>query len=218
MADTVIEPNPAGALPPVSVAALLESAMRARKSGNLAASRALLRALATQQPDLPQVWLMLATVAETRAEQRHALEQVLAFNPRSEPAQRGLARIGAIEAASAARPAATIGQPPDQGVAALPAGDSSDTAAPAIAQPAATVLATKLATAPASFAPGEYVEPTRAAPGLRPAEQLRYGPRPPPPWRYWARRHKRSRPRSIPRSRHRPRQRETQLRCLLWSI
>jgi len=170
VADTVIEPNPAGALPPVSVAALLESAMRARKSGNLAASRALLRALATQQPDLPQVWLMLATVAETRAEQRHALEQVLAFNPRSEPAQRGLARIGAIEAASAARPAATIGQPPDQGVAALPAGDSSDTAAPAIAQPAATVLATKLATAPASFAPGEYVEPTRAAPGLRPAD------------------------------------------------
>src|SRR5215212_5382794 len=53
--------------------------MRARKSGNLAASRALLRALATQQPDLPQVWLVLATVAETRAEQRHALEQVLAL-------------------------------------------------------------------------------------------------------------------------------------------
>src|SRR5215208_1606677 len=111
MADTVIEPKPAGALPPVSVAALMESAMRARKSGNLAASRALLRALATQQPDLPQVWLVLATVAETRAEQRHALEQVLALDPRSEPARRGLARMRAVETTPVAPAAPTNGQP-----------------------------------------------------------------------------------------------------------
>jgi hypothetical protein len=162
VADTVIEPNPAGALPPVSVAALLESAMRARKRGNLAASRALLRALATQQPDLPQVWLVLATVAETRAEQRHALEQVLALDPRSEPAQRGLARMGAAKAASAA----TNGQQRDHDLP-LPAVDSSGTVAPAIAQPAATVLTPDLVAAPASFALGEYIEATRAAPGLR---------------------------------------------------
>src|SRR5215208_931188 len=110
MADTVIEPKPAGALPPVSVAALLESAMRARKNGNLAASRALLRALIAQQPDRPQVWLMLATVAETRAEQRHALEQVLALDPRSEPARRGLARIHAADPTLAAPAPATNGQ------------------------------------------------------------------------------------------------------------
>jgi hypothetical protein len=169
VADTVIEPNPAGALPPVSVAALLESAMRARKRGNLAASRALLRALATQQPDLPQVWLVLATVAETRAEQRHALEQVLALDPRSELAQRGLARMGTAKAASAAPAAATNGQQRDHDLP-LPAVDSSGTAAPAIAQPAATALAPDLVAAPASFALGEYVEATRAAPGLRTAD------------------------------------------------
>src|SRR2546425_4963444 len=102
----------------------MESALRARKSGNLAAARALLRALATQQPDLPQVWLVLATVAETRAEQRHALEQVLALDPRSELAQRGLARMGTAKAASAAPAAATNGQQRDHDLP-LPAVDSS---------------------------------------------------------------------------------------------
>ena len=169
MADTVIEPNPAGALPPVSVAALLESAMRARKSGNLAASRALLRALAAQQPDLPQVWLVLATVAETRAEQRHALEQVLALDPRSEPAQRGLARMSAVEAAPAAPAAATNGQQRDHDLP-LPAMATAGTAAPAIAQPAASVRAPDGVAAPAAFARGEYAEATRTAPGLRSAD------------------------------------------------
>ncbi len=162
MADPVIEPKPDGALPPVSVAALMESAMRARKSGNLAVSRALLRALATQQPDLPQVWLVLATVAETRAEQRYALEQALALDPRNEPAQRGLARMGAAKAASAT----PNGQQHDHNIA-LPAPDSSGTAAPAIAQPAAIIRAPDLVAAPAAFAPGEYTEAPRAAPGLR---------------------------------------------------
>ena len=146
MADTVIEPKPAGALPPVSIAALLESAIRARKSGNLAASRALLRALIAQQPDLPQVWLMLATVAETRAEQRHALEHVLALDPRSPPAQRGLARMGIIEAAALATNAGTT--------------------APAIAQPAAPEIAPDVVAAPAAFTPGEYAQATYTAPEL----------------------------------------------------
>ncbi len=165
MADTFTEQNPAGALPPVSVAAVMESAMRARKSGNLAASRALLRALATQQPDLPQVWLVLAAVAETRTEQRYALEQVLALDPRSELAQRGLARMGTAKAASAAPAGAANGQQRDHDIP-LPTMDSSGAAAPAIAQPAATVRAPDLVAAPASFALGEYTEATRAAPGL----------------------------------------------------
>jgi len=169
VADTVIEPNPPGALPPVSVAALLESAIRARKSGNLAASRALLRALAAQQPDLPQVWLLLATVAETRAEQRHALEQVLALDPHSEPAQRGLARMSAVEAAPAAPAATTNGQQGDYALP-LPAMATSGTAALASAQPAASVRAPDRGAAPAAFAPGEYAEATHTAPGLRSAD------------------------------------------------
>jgi hypothetical protein len=144
MADTVSEPKPTGALPPVSVAALLESAMRARRSGNLAASRTLLRAVIAQQPDRPQVWLMLATVAETRAEQRHALEQVLALDPRSEPAQRGLARMGMIEAA-----------------APVPSAGTS-----AAVQPAAPESAPELAAAPAAFVPSESTEANHPAPEL----------------------------------------------------
>src|SRR5258706_10347395 len=103
--------------------------MRARKSGNLAASRALLRALATQQPNLPQVWLMLATVAETRVEQRHALEQVLALDPRSEPARRGITRMDMVEAASTA-PAAPNGQQRGHDISLLTV-DSSSIAASA---------------------------------------------------------------------------------------
>ena len=166
MADTVSDSNPADTLPPVSVAALLESAIRARKSGNLAASRALLRALITQQPDLPQVWLMLATVAETRAEQRHALEQVLALDPRSEPAQRGLARLRAVDTAPAVPTTATNGQQRDHDHSQITA-DSVSTAAPAIAQPAATEHAPELVAAPATFTPNEHPVATRAAPGLR---------------------------------------------------
>jgi hypothetical protein len=153
----------------VSVAALLESAIRARKSGNLAASRALLRALATQEPNLPQVWLLLATVAETRAEQRHALEQVLTLDPHSEPAQRGLARMSAVEAAPAAPAATTNGQQRDHDLP-LPAMATSGIAALASAQPAASVRAPDGGAAPAAFAPGEYAEATRTAPGLRSAD------------------------------------------------
>jgi hypothetical protein len=166
VADTVIEPKSAGALPPVSVAALLESAMRARKSGNLAASRALLRALVTQQPDLPQVWLLLATVAETRAEQRHALEQVLALDPRSEPAQRGLARMGMIEAATAA--SAPKRQQHDHGI--LEPAVRVGTAAPAIAQLAATERAPDIVAAPATVTLGESAEVPHTAPELHTAD------------------------------------------------
>ena len=67
--------------------------MRARQNGDLQAARALLRVLATQRPDLPQVWLALATAAETRAEQRQALERVIALDPQNPLAQRGLARM-----------------------------------------------------------------------------------------------------------------------------
>lgn len=76
------------------VAALLDRAVRARQQGNVPAARALLRALAAHRPELPQVWLALATAAETRAEQRQALERVIALDPQNPLAQRGLARMG----------------------------------------------------------------------------------------------------------------------------
>jgi hypothetical protein len=163
VADTVTEPKPAGGLPPVSVAALLESAARARRSGNLAGSRALLRALAAQQPDLPQVWLMLATVAETRTEQRHALEQVLALDPRSEPAQRGLARMNSIEAAAPV-PAQTSPHvhepaPPAVASAAVPA-----------TQPAAADHAPELVAAGAATAIGDDAIAAHTAPELHAAD------------------------------------------------
>jgi hypothetical protein len=157
VADIVSDPNPADALPPVSVAALLESALRARKSGNLPAARALLRALITQRPDHPQVWLLLATVAETRAEQRQALEQVLTLDPQSEPAQRGLARMRIAEAA----PAAPTNGRPQHSDLPLMAEAGAGTARSAIAQPPAT---------PSTVEHSTYSEAAHPAPGLRSAE------------------------------------------------
>lgn len=86
----------ADALSPERVTALLQRAMRARQNGDVQAARALLRALAAQRPDLPQVWLALATAAETRAEQRQALERVIALEPQNPLAQRGLARMNVV--------------------------------------------------------------------------------------------------------------------------
>jgi hypothetical protein len=138
--------------------------MRARKNGNLAASRALLRALIVQQPNLPQVWLLLATVAETRIEQRHALEQVLALDPRSEPAQRGLTRMGLIEASAPLANASTpaIAQPAATEAAAPLA--NSDT--PAIRPPTVTEVAPGVVAVPATISTGEYIEAAHTAPEL----------------------------------------------------
>jgi hypothetical protein len=93
----VAEQNPAdAALSQDKVAALLASALRARRNGNISAARALLRVLSTHQPDLPQIWLALATVAETRVEQRQALERVAALDPSNPLARRGLAHMGVV--------------------------------------------------------------------------------------------------------------------------
>jgi hypothetical protein len=89
--------------------------MRARKNGNLAAARALLRVLAAEQPGLPQIWLALATVAETRAEQRQALERVAALDPANPLARRGLERMG-VELPATEPPAAV----PEPDVAPVP--------------------------------------------------------------------------------------------------
>ncbi|HJZ50213.1 MAG TPA: hypothetical protein VKE41_23745 [Roseiflexaceae bacterium] len=169
MAHPLTEPNPAAPLPPVSVAAVLESAMRARKNGNTAAARALLRALAAQQPDLPKVWLLIATVAETRIEQRQALEHVLALDPQNEPARRGLARIGPAEAvAPAASAAALNGQHLDR--AAPPSAVHESLAAtPTIVSPAVAAAEPSLPSRSSAFVPGEQAA-DRPAPALRSTE------------------------------------------------
>src|SRR5262245_31358070 len=81
-------------LPPETVAALLLAALRVQKHGNRAGARALLHALAAQQPDEPRVWLALATVAETNAEQREALERLIALDPQHPLAQRAAEYLG----------------------------------------------------------------------------------------------------------------------------
>jgi len=162
VADTIPKPNSVDALPPVSVAALLERALRARKSGDIAAARALLRALTAQQPDLSHAWLVLATVAETRAEQRTALERVLALDPHNQPARRGLERIS--QAATSAPAATGNGRHPDHG-AARAAIDDRRTVNPTVDH-----VAPARAVAPDRFTPGDQAEAARVAPALRSVE------------------------------------------------
>jgi hypothetical protein len=93
-------------LPPETLAALIHTALRRKKDGDQVGARALLRALSTQQPDEARIWLALATVAETRAEQHQALERVIALDPQHPLAQRGLERFqGTAPAAQPGRPA-----------------------------------------------------------------------------------------------------------------
>jgi hypothetical protein len=141
----VTDQRPASAsLPPDQVAALVQSALRARKNGNLPAARALLRVLAAEQPYVPQVWLALATVAETRAEQRRALERVAELDPANPLVQRGLARLGA------APPPA----PPTNGTPTAQAGPkTAPLATPSTGQNIADARAAELVEMPPSVTP-----------------------------------------------------------------
>jgi hypothetical protein len=95
------------ALPPETLTALIHTALRRKKDGDQVGARALLRALSLQQPDEARIWLALATVAETRAEQYQALARVIALDPQHPLAQRGLERFaGAVPPPPPGRPAA----------------------------------------------------------------------------------------------------------------
>jgi tetratricopeptide repeat protein len=184
VADAVTEQHPSGgALPLEAVAVLLERAARARREGDPAAARALLRALSAQQPDLPQVWFALATVAKTRLEQRRALERVIALDPQNALARRGLARMGAASASPQPAPADTADRTNGNGsdrqalmaaeatVAASPAAtvaaiESTPALEPAVSPaPVVTVKEPRTHVAPALIA----AEPTagEAAPSIR---------------------------------------------------
>lgn len=82
-------------LTPEVVEQLFRIAVRAVRSGNTQGGRALLRALAREQPEEPRIWLWLAGVAQTGVEQRQALERVLALDPENRLAQQGLVRLKA---------------------------------------------------------------------------------------------------------------------------
>lgn len=120
-------------LPPEATAALITTALRRKQRGDMAGARALLRVLASQQPGEPHIWLALATVAETRAEQRQALERVIALDPQHPLAQRGLQRFQGAE-----------DQPPDPGRAAA-----------ALAEPRAAEIREAAVLAPTALRPVE---------------------------------------------------------------
>lgn len=153
MTDPIAEPNqPGAALPPETTAALLARALRARQSGDTPAARALLRALAAQQPAQPQVWLALATVAESRAEQRLALQRALAIDPTNALAQRGLAQMDRLAAAAPT-------QRPQPALAPIAPQAAPPAPVPAPRPPAEAELAE----------PAEPAAAVRVAPALTPA-------------------------------------------------
>lgn len=80
-------------LPPEIVVSLLRDARQAQKQGNHAKARSLLRVLTIHHPEDTRAWLLLATVAADRDEQRFALEQVVARNSDHPLAKRGLATL-----------------------------------------------------------------------------------------------------------------------------
>jgi hypothetical protein len=100
-----------GRLPPEMLASLLQTVRRRQQSGDLVGARVVLRALAAQQPDDPRIWLALATVVETRDEQRQALTRALALDPQNTLARRALERFTDTDSAQSPALAATDGAP-----------------------------------------------------------------------------------------------------------
>ena len=87
-----------------AVPSLLRTALQTYQRGEHAMARALVRRLAARYAEDPRVWMVLARVAETRAEQRMALERVLVFDPANQTALRGLARFDELNSRPAAAP------------------------------------------------------------------------------------------------------------------
>ena len=92
--------EPQNQMPPEMLAALLQTVRKRQSTGDAHGARAVLHALASQQPDDPRIWLALATAVETRAEQRAAIERALALDPHNQLALRALERFGDVEEAA----------------------------------------------------------------------------------------------------------------------
>lgn len=78
---------------------MLEKAIALAKAGDEVRARNLLRQNVTEEPDNERAWGWLAYCAETNAERREGLEQVLEINPDNEAVRRALEKLGEEEPA-----------------------------------------------------------------------------------------------------------------------
>ena len=130
-------PHDHGRLPPEMLASLLQTVRRRQQSGDLVGARVVLRALAAQQPDDPRIWLALATVVETRDEQRQALSRALAVDPQNALARRALERFTETDHAQGPTQAAANGASNSSiAQAAHPAAPDLAASEPAVREPA----------------------------------------------------------------------------------
>ncbi len=83
---------------------LLPQAIAAARAGQKEEARQLLVQVLRANPRSEAGWLWMSAVVDTRAERVHCLKQVLAINPASEMARRGLEALGALDAAQPAAP------------------------------------------------------------------------------------------------------------------
>lgn len=91
--------------PADALSSLLLNARRLRQRGDADGARTLLRSIVARYPDEPRAWLLLASVAGSRAEQQHAFQRTLALDPENQIAQRGLAAMQAVIAPVVTQPA-----------------------------------------------------------------------------------------------------------------
>jgi hypothetical protein len=145
------------------ISLLLRQARRAIDAGNLVGARALLRALLRHAPDQQQAWRMLAEVAETPAEEQHALQQAsLLGGPAPAPPEPRSRRPGALLLALGLVGAVLVGlllwnlRDPAPQVGQSAAAPPSDAAAPA---PAATPTPAPPPTATSTPAPTPTATP-----------------------------------------------------------
>jgi hypothetical protein len=130
----MIEDTPShNRLPPEMLASLLQTVRRKQQSGDLVGARVVLRALAAQQPEDPRIWLALATVVETRDEQRQALARALDLDPQNVLARRALERFTDSDGSQALAHTAT------NGASVAREAQSAQIAAPPVLDPAEPV-------------------------------------------------------------------------------
>jgi hypothetical protein len=107
---------------------LTRSGIEAFKAGRREDARNLLSRAVRSDPHSEQAWLWLAGTVDDPAHQRDCLERVLAINPASQPARRGLAALAAVPPKAA--PVATPESPAPDAVSppGLPAPGVADQA------------------------------------------------------------------------------------------
>lgn len=81
--------------------ALLRTGIQAAQSGSPESARTILQRVVEQAPDNELGWIWLATVADSLAERRACLQQVLRINPENARAQKALEQLPAVDAAEA---------------------------------------------------------------------------------------------------------------------